>query len=604
MNLLTLIIGTQQIMPNEGNVLSFKPPGLNQVLHIKYPDCRLAVCEKCKKNYKTRDMCRVRNKHRDPPWSTAYICITLDESCTGSNNKLVDGHFNVKLDKAKPFCIKKNFDSKTPVCTTCKKTNRTRSFCRERHKHKLLPWCTVYVVLSAEVANFKGSDMETKEKNHKEEKTSSKSENVTLPNNGEDELISANNDKFKSKEAGISNSSANSPNELTIKSYSNEEYSNGETKKNREKNDDDGKIEQNMSDVTSKNVNELTNMTTPQTKDIKFDQFERGKTSDINDSPMKVDENEKDITTNHESDNINDVDESRTFLAQVSCNCISMQWLDEAEDDLTLCSTQQFSNARAIASSNHSPMFFGTIPTLNYPYYSPFPMNEIAHRQALHMQNQQLLQQQAQFAAHQQAAFRAQYNHQMQMAIANGQQGFVPNMTTVSSVPGIPIASPNASSRQEPKLNVFSQSDNAIANNEQNNSSKHSQMQEQQWHAQFMYQQQMLNQQLCMQHQRLMKKPGDVSNLLNLKQQAQSDALSQLNQTLPIAKLSESHSPQILQQSNISSDLETQPVIMNEPKEATIQENEKRKKNDIQDVCEEDDPSNKSTEQNKKKKKE
>jgi hypothetical protein len=48
-----------------------------------------------------------------------------------------------------PFCLKKDFPLTTPVCASCKKTNRTRSFCRERHKHRQLPWCTVYVILSA-----------------------------------------------------------------------------------------------------------------------------------------------------------------------------------------------------------------------------------------------------------------------------------------------------------------------------------------------------------------------------------------------------------------------------------------------------------------------
>jgi hypothetical protein len=47
-----------------------------------------------------------------------------------------------------PFRVLKDFDKKTPVCATCKKTNRTRSFCREKHKHRQLPWCTVYVLLS------------------------------------------------------------------------------------------------------------------------------------------------------------------------------------------------------------------------------------------------------------------------------------------------------------------------------------------------------------------------------------------------------------------------------------------------------------------------
>ncbi len=48
-----------------------------------------------------------------------------------------------------PYCFKKDFHKDTPVCASCKRTNRTRKFCREKHKHKKLPWCTVYVILSA-----------------------------------------------------------------------------------------------------------------------------------------------------------------------------------------------------------------------------------------------------------------------------------------------------------------------------------------------------------------------------------------------------------------------------------------------------------------------
>jgi len=134
---------------SSGNVLSFTPPGFKQVLNVKFPDCRLAVCERCKKNYKTRDMCRVKNGHTSEPWTTAFICITLHESCLDEHGKYVDRPLTVRMMPWQPYCVKKPFDSKTPVCSACKKTNRTRGFCRERHKHRHLPWCTVYVMLSA-----------------------------------------------------------------------------------------------------------------------------------------------------------------------------------------------------------------------------------------------------------------------------------------------------------------------------------------------------------------------------------------------------------------------------------------------------------------------
>jgi hypothetical protein len=131
------------------NILTFTPPGFSQELSVKFPDSRLAVCEKCKKNFKTRDMCRVRNTHTTSPWSTAYICITVEESCTDESGKFIDKPMTLRMVQWQPYTMKKPFDSKTPVCAACKRTNRTRSFCRERHKHRHLPWCTVYVLLSA-----------------------------------------------------------------------------------------------------------------------------------------------------------------------------------------------------------------------------------------------------------------------------------------------------------------------------------------------------------------------------------------------------------------------------------------------------------------------
>ena len=34
---------------SHGNVLTFTPRGFSQTLNVKFPDSRLAVCEKCKK---------------------------------------------------------------------------------------------------------------------------------------------------------------------------------------------------------------------------------------------------------------------------------------------------------------------------------------------------------------------------------------------------------------------------------------------------------------------------------------------------------------------------------------------------------------------------
>jgi len=106
------------------------------------------------KNYKTRELCRVRNCHSEPPWTTCFICVTLDASCTDEDGRIKQGvQFGIKLAPWQPYCLKEgtHWESKgkTPVCAVCKKTNRTRNFCRERHMHRHLPWCTVYVTLTA-----------------------------------------------------------------------------------------------------------------------------------------------------------------------------------------------------------------------------------------------------------------------------------------------------------------------------------------------------------------------------------------------------------------------------------------------------------------------
>ena len=66
---------------------------------------------------------------------------------------------------------KKQFvDPKTPCCANCKKANRTRTFCREVHGHRDLPWTTVYVVLRA---TEKGGKLHDNSGGEKEKETGS-----------------------------------------------------------------------------------------------------------------------------------------------------------------------------------------------------------------------------------------------------------------------------------------------------------------------------------------------------------------------------------------------------------------------------------------------
>lgn len=320
---------------SHGNVLTFTPPGFNQTLNVKFPDCRLAVCEKCKKNYKTRDMCRVRNSHTSEPWTTAFICFTLDDNCTDENGKYVDKPFAVRMIQWQPYCAKTSFDPKTPVCSACKKTNRTRSFCRDRHKHRQLPWCTVYVLLSpadtidpatcvAPESTPVGDDAE-----------------------GEDKQV----DAAKSEEPAGDTAAADPDNDLDSK---------------------------------------------------------------------EVKEEKKEIKVSDDGEDINDIAESRTFLAKVSCHASSVHWLelsdiDVAEQHASMQGVPTPDGGHMAVMGRHPGMLPG--PHADYaPHFGHPAMGYAAQQHQMNLKNQQQYffqmqqHQQQQYAAHQ-AQWQAQYKH-------------------------------------------------------------------------------------------------------------------------------------------------------------------------------------------------
>ena len=148
------------------NVLSFRIPGVDQTFFVKFPGSRLPVCDACKRLFKTREVCRLRQKHTAEPWTPVYICLTLDASCTtttdttdgdntaqqhGRRGTLVDKPFVCRPAQSRTFCAPPSFfaqKDQPPVCTTCKKANRAKKTCRGRYTHGQLPWSTVYVTLS------------------------------------------------------------------------------------------------------------------------------------------------------------------------------------------------------------------------------------------------------------------------------------------------------------------------------------------------------------------------------------------------------------------------------------------------------------------------
>ena len=146
----------------KGNILNFQIPGLKVPINIPFPAGKLPVCERCKKNYKTRELCRVRDGHTDLPWNTTYLCVSLDESCLTRNSngelRIVEEgpgkyQFIAKAinNQTIPYryITKKNHvgGTKAPICTSCKDKNYTRQHCREKQGHLQLPWTTAYVKL-------------------------------------------------------------------------------------------------------------------------------------------------------------------------------------------------------------------------------------------------------------------------------------------------------------------------------------------------------------------------------------------------------------------------------------------------------------------------
>ncbi len=161
------------------NVLTCSIPGLPYEMDFAFPTGKLSVCDKCKKIYKTRKLCRERDGHTTFPWNKTYICFTLDESCfeldADGNERVVkdDGsnsiEFVAKHIECSPTKFFTLFDSQAqqldPICAPCKLKNYTRTHCRVKHKHQNLPWSAVYMSLSVKKTNLDEDQVETQDEN-------------------------------------------------------------------------------------------------------------------------------------------------------------------------------------------------------------------------------------------------------------------------------------------------------------------------------------------------------------------------------------------------------------------------------------------------------
>ena len=149
-------------MPSD-NILTILIPGFKRPLDILFPNGKLPVCKRCKRIFKTRELCRERDGHTDIPWNTTYLCFIFDDSCLakdsqGSTRIIDEDAMQCRitatlLDEAPDadlYHLKHKEITKphTPICSLCKKKNYTRYHCREKQNHLHLPWVTFYIKLS------------------------------------------------------------------------------------------------------------------------------------------------------------------------------------------------------------------------------------------------------------------------------------------------------------------------------------------------------------------------------------------------------------------------------------------------------------------------
>lgn len=267
------------------NVLRFTPPGFKHSIDVQFPPRCLPVCERCKKNFKTREHCRGRDCHTDLAWCETYVCVSLDNSCTGDDNKLLDGPFVAKVVPPIAFNLKGDLNPLTPICAPCKDKNYTRTYCRQNKNHRQLPWSTVYVIVSLK------------------------------PGVAPERSASGNNKRRKSSNENREDLREDATDDLKRKVSGGNKNQGDDTKKSPEKESRaDGREPKKGSD----------------SKDSSDDEEETGdKVSEKKSNEKKKDDPDPDLSAEelHEIEcrKLDDIPRSRTFLSTVSCKTLRIE---------------------------------------------------------------------------------------------------------------------------------------------------------------------------------------------------------------------------------------------------------------------------------------
>lgn len=151
------------------------PPGMPRAFDVPFPERKLAVCIRCKKNYRSRELCRQRDEHKALPWQTTYVVVTLTDAVLtkGEDGKLdyADIPVAAELQEMPDLCRGPSggFMSKEPICNVCKQKNYTRDYCRNNSKHTTPPYQSVYVKLVPKMDEGGGHRRPAKRKKRKPE---------------------------------------------------------------------------------------------------------------------------------------------------------------------------------------------------------------------------------------------------------------------------------------------------------------------------------------------------------------------------------------------------------------------------------------------------
>ncbi|KAL3792112.1 hypothetical protein HJC23_013386 [Cyclotella cryptica] len=143
----------------EVHVITLHPRGMPRPFDVPFPERRLPVCDRCQKNYKSRDLCRTRDGHKTLPWTTTYVAVTIDESLIVQDEQGKASYADLPaiglLMDTPLMCLGPADGSMKaePICKVCREKNYTRDYCRNTCKHTTPPWSTTYVKIVADTRN-------------------------------------------------------------------------------------------------------------------------------------------------------------------------------------------------------------------------------------------------------------------------------------------------------------------------------------------------------------------------------------------------------------------------------------------------------------------